>query len=124
MRSAASYRFLKLGDQVVFSPPRQVSTPKIAKRLPHALSVDEIEQVLSAADTPRNRVPEKRAFVRGPGGRSVGVHAGVRGVQLAPSTALRTGSEKIVEVLDDLQATAVVVEEAVVDQLLHIHGTQ
>jgi hypothetical protein len=51
-------------------------------------------------------------------------HAGVRGVQLAPSTALGTGSEKIVEVLDDLQAAAVVVEEAVVDQLLHIHGTQ
>jgi site-specific recombinase XerD len=59
------YRFLELGDQVVFSPPRQVLTPKIAKRLQHALSVEEFEQVLAAADTPRNLALLELAFASG-----------------------------------------------------------
>lgn len=59
------YRFLELGDQVLFSPPRQVLTPKVEIRLPHALSVEEIEEFIEATRTPRDRALIELAFASG-----------------------------------------------------------
>src|SRR5580704_7940619 len=56
------YRFMELGDQVLFSPPRQVLTPKVEIRLPHALSVKEVEQLIEATQTPRDRALLELAF--------------------------------------------------------------
>ncbi|MHB8499710.1 MAG: tyrosine-type recombinase/integrase [Candidatus Acidiferrales bacterium] len=59
------YKFLQLGDQILVSAPHQVSAPKISKRLPHALSVEEIEQILRAANTPRDLALIELAFASG-----------------------------------------------------------
>jgi integrase/recombinase XerC len=59
------YNFLQLGDQVLISAPRQVMPTKIAKRLPHALSVEEIKQMFRAAGTPRNLALLELAFASG-----------------------------------------------------------
>jgi integrase/recombinase XerD len=59
------YRFLQLGDQVRICAPYQVLVTKIGKRLPHALSVEEIKQILRAADTPRNLALLELAFASG-----------------------------------------------------------
>jgi site-specific recombinase XerD len=59
------YKFLELGDQVLVSAPRQVLAPKVSKRLPHALSVDEIEQIIAATDNPRDRALIELAFASG-----------------------------------------------------------
>lgn len=49
------FSFLRLGDQVRTSPPHLVPTRKLPKRLPRAKSEDEINRVISAAGTPRDR---------------------------------------------------------------------
>jgi integrase/recombinase XerC len=48
------YQFLRLGDQVLIEAPRQVLVPKISKRLPLALSLEEIVRVIRAASTCRD----------------------------------------------------------------------
>jgi integrase/recombinase XerD len=48
------FRFLQLGNQVTVSPPHQVQTRKLPKRLPRVKSEEEIERIIVAADTPRN----------------------------------------------------------------------
>jgi integrase/recombinase XerD len=50
----ALYKFLELGDQVFTSAPRHIQTRKIPKRLPVALSEEEIERMLAVAQTPRD----------------------------------------------------------------------
>jgi integrase/recombinase XerD len=59
------YRFLQLGDQVLVCVPYKIPVTKIGKRLPHALSVQEIKQILRAADTPRNLALLELAFASG-----------------------------------------------------------
>lgn len=59
------YRFLELGDQVLISPPRQVLPSKTSKRLPHALSEEEMERMLAAAGTPRNLALIELAYASG-----------------------------------------------------------
>jgi site-specific recombinase XerD len=59
------YRFLQLGDQVLIEVPRQVQVTKIPKRLPHALSLQEIKRILAAAGTPRNLALLELAFASG-----------------------------------------------------------
>ncbi len=59
------YAFLRLGDQVLVSAPHQVQTPKLPRRLPHALSVEEIERIVLAAGTPRDAALLELAFASG-----------------------------------------------------------
>jgi integrase/recombinase XerD len=59
------YRFLQLGDQVLVCVPYKIPVTKVSKRLPHALSVEEIKQILRAADTPRNLALLELAFASG-----------------------------------------------------------
>jgi integrase/recombinase XerD len=59
------YRFLQLGDQVLVCVPYKIPVTKIGKRLPHALSVQEIKQILRAADTPRDLALLELAFASG-----------------------------------------------------------
>jgi site-specific recombinase XerD len=49
------FHFLRLGDQVVVSPPHKVQTRKLPKRLPRAKSEEEMCRIITAADSPRNR---------------------------------------------------------------------
>ena len=59
------YRFLQLGDQVLICVPYKIPVTKVGKRLPHALSVQEIKQILRAADTPRELALLELAFASG-----------------------------------------------------------
>lgn len=61
----AFFKFLRLGDQILIEAPRQVQVTKISKRLPHALSVKEIKQILAVAGTPRNLALLELAFASG-----------------------------------------------------------
>jgi integrase/recombinase XerC len=61
----AFYRFLELGDQVFSSVPHEVLAHKCVKRLPFALSEEEIERVLTAAGTPRNLAIIELAYASG-----------------------------------------------------------
>lgn len=61
----AFYRFLQLGDQVLVCAPYKVRVTKISKRLPHALSLQEIKRILAAAGTPRNLALLELAFASG-----------------------------------------------------------
>lgn len=49
------FHFLELGGQVSTSAPRYIQTRKVPKRLPHAKSEEEIERLINAAETPRDR---------------------------------------------------------------------
>jgi site-specific recombinase XerD len=49
------YDFLKLGDLVRINAARQVSAGKAPKLLPQVLNVSEVEQLIDAAVTPRDR---------------------------------------------------------------------
>lgn len=51
----ALFHFLRLGGQVVISPPHQICTRKIPKRLPRAKSEEEIGRIIAAADSVRDR---------------------------------------------------------------------
>lgn len=59
------YRFLQLGDQVLISAPQQALAPKIRKRLPFALSEEEVERMLAAAGSPRNLALLELAYASG-----------------------------------------------------------
>jgi site-specific recombinase XerD len=48
------YRFLNLGEVVPRDPMLTISAPKAPTRLPQALSKSQIEQLLAAANTPRD----------------------------------------------------------------------
>jgi integrase/recombinase XerD len=49
------YKFLQLGDQVLASAPHFIATRKFPLRLPKAKSEAEIEQIINAAQSPRDR---------------------------------------------------------------------
>jgi site-specific recombinase XerD len=59
------YHFLELGGQVRTSAPQTVHAPKLPTRLPHAKSEEEIEQLLNAAQTPRDRALLELAYASG-----------------------------------------------------------
>ena len=61
----AFYRFLQLGKQVLVLPPYQVLLSKTSKRLPFALSEEEMERLLAAAGTPRNLALLELAYASG-----------------------------------------------------------
>jgi site-specific recombinase XerD len=61
----AFYKFLQLGDQVFASVPHQVLTRKLAKRVPFALSEEEIESLIAAARTPRDRAILELGYASG-----------------------------------------------------------
>jgi integrase/recombinase XerD len=61
----AFYKFLELGDQVLVSAPRYVSTRKLPKRLPNVKSEAEIEQIIAAAKTPRELALIELAYASG-----------------------------------------------------------
>jgi site-specific recombinase XerD len=48
------YDFLNLGGQVSTVPPRYVLTRKVPKRLPHAISEEEIDRLIAAASNSRD----------------------------------------------------------------------
>jgi len=49
------FHFLELGGQVLTSAPRYIQTRKLPKRLPHAKSEQEIERLINAAESSRDR---------------------------------------------------------------------
>ena len=49
------FDFLQVGGQVLTSAPRYIQTRKLPKRLPHAKSEEEIERLINAAETRRDR---------------------------------------------------------------------
>lgn len=51
----AFFDFLVLGKLIRTNPARQVSPGKKPKRLPHVLSVEDIERLVAAAKSPRDR---------------------------------------------------------------------
>lgn len=59
------YNYLQLGDQVRTSVPRFIQTPKLPRRLPHALSEDEIQRIIAAAEIPRDRALIELAYASG-----------------------------------------------------------
>ena len=59
------FHFLELGDQVRTSAPRYIQTRKLPVRLPHAKSEEEIERLINAAETPRDRAILEMLYASG-----------------------------------------------------------
>jgi site-specific recombinase XerD len=59
------YDFLHVGRLLSTSLPRQLSLPKLPKRLPRVLGLEEMERLLAAANTPRDRAVLELLYASG-----------------------------------------------------------
>jgi len=59
------YKFLELGSQVRTSVPRFIATRKLSTRLPHAISEEEIEELIDATRTLRDRAIIELGYASG-----------------------------------------------------------
>jgi integrase/recombinase XerD len=59
----AFYKFLILEDVITIDPSKILETPKVARKLPDTLSVEEIEKMLSCIDKSKNEGHRNEAII-------------------------------------------------------------